>query len=91
LTGASYAHFFECTAARAFLASDASPPEERRRKLLISLNNDNCPFSRQANQGLDFQGLARWIQRLSTKLSTEILSKCHIFLQINDLPQFPQQ
>ncbi len=68
-----------------------APPEERTRKLLISLNNDKCPFSRQANQGLDFQGLARWIQRLSTKLSTEILGKCHIFLQINDLPEFPQQ
>ncbi|WP_198552216.1 hypothetical protein [Macromonas nakdongensis] len=71
----------------------ASPPPLPEQtippKLLILLNKTGCVFSGHSKQGLDFQGLAREIQQLSTKLSTENLGKCWKFLQINDLPVFP--
>jgi len=41
--------------------------------LLISNGFIFCCFFGQANKGLDFQGLARAIDGLSTKLSTEKL------------------
>jgi hypothetical protein len=40
------------------------------------LNKVRCIFCRHSSESLDFQGLAKWIQQLSTKLSTDNLSNC---------------
>jgi hypothetical protein len=83
-----YAQNVVCSVASVHALFFALETPHADRKSLILLDMLRCTFSEQSNQGLDFQALARRIQALSTKLSTETLGKSDKPWRINDLPVF---
>jgi hypothetical protein len=69
---------------------DSQPPHRTPCKLhfskqLFFIDIFSCPLFQQTTHRLDFRGKGRSPQALSTKLSTEILGKCHKRFQINGL------